>query len=351
MRCGEQPMIRAASLAKTSSITWGMEHLISYLYNYLLNSSLGEFLTQPKGSPNAPLTAKEGVAEGGLFLTYRRIDNPPDGWHFALYFTGRFEGMENVIAFDGASRVELSGPLGLIAHFLRIRRALPRIPARIWSQSDQRHHSVRAPGLRLRVVNLARARHLEHPLDTLLQEFFDESKRGIDVVHHRQRLDIGVIFSKAPRDDIVKRVALVAENFDPAHYASLVKEYREVLKRDPASLPRADRSRWVRRVHAPLEYYKKHSRLIDIWYARDAVAAGWCEIFHAMQTGASGRRCKLCSILTLRPKGYPVKFCPTCGELTWRQRDRVREQAPPDRRKTAIALFEANMTGSIVTPW
>ena len=60
------------------------------------------------------------------------------------------------------------------------------------------------------------------------------------------------------------------------------------------------------------------------WSAKDAEAAAWCELLHAAEREFPAISCGLCGLAFIRPRIYPVKLCPTCRFLTWRQQARIR---------------------------
>ena len=80
-----------------------------------------------------------------------------------------------------------------------------------------------------------------------------------------------------------------------------------------------------------LKYLHRVLHVEVTWSAKDAEAAAWCELLHAAERGFPAISCGLCGLTFIRPRTYPVKLCPTCRFLTWRQQARIRAMPKNDR--------------------
>ncbi len=228
----------------------------------------------------------------------------PRGWPLVLRFIGREEGREEVTVrgrpyiVDGQSEV----PLGWFSHFQR----LPRIPG------------VCIPGVPERLAGPAQ------PL----------------------------LWSRLLKEWVTPRIGRVPPPLRVAGMAPWVRIRQKSIVVPPAGYVKAsmrellagDAEEAEQHLRQAQRYLHRNLPAATVWYAKDAEAAAWCEVLHAAENGAAAQACELCGTVYLRPRTYPVKLCPTCRYLNWRQQENIRQALPlKDRSPVAFSTAMRNL--------
>jgi aryl carrier-like protein len=226
----------------------------------------------------------------------------------------------------------------LLVHYLQVGTPLPGFPKVLWPARPRRG------------------------LPRVLDAWFAEKKHRLDTRDLATAPTIDDLFRLVPHQRIMLRPVIRAEGMGWKRYQALQeaqgRAVEEINRRGPETWGELRRGalgeqgrQWLDVLREPDRYLHEHSRLAFAWYAQDVIAAAWCELLHAWQTGATARRCETCGVAYLRPKAYPGKLCRTCRQVNWRQHAKIRIFPQEKRLALALEVWRANVEGRRFDEW
>ncbi len=253
------------------------------------------------------------------------------GWPLAIRFLGRENGREEVWWFGRMREGRIAVPLGSLTHGILMGVPPLGLPETLWKppSDPSAFHSVLTAW------------------PWVSKQRSNRDRPSIEYAENTRRLLLmEAVLETAPMDRIQKRPVVMLENISLETLRALrveVGKAQQGLTRHPS-----EDSRWCQAFSEYVRYRERHSRVEDVWYARDIEAAAWCEIIHARQNRATTRTCAVCGVLFLRPRALYTEKCPTCRALNWRQLKKVLAVPQGQRQSRAIEAYRQTIAEKAV---